>query len=164
MKTNKYDLVKILFFKKNHQTKVFIRRRNLFYHNSLYLCHMNIFRSLLYVAVGGAMGSVARYLLSKFVSSSILSVFPFATFVINLLGCFLIGIFCGLAERNVAIQGDMKLLWITGVCGGFTTFSTFSNESLSLLQNGHVLYGALYIAGSVFLGILMVLVGLRLVG
>lgn len=125
---------------------------------------MNIFRSLLYVAVGGAMGSVARYLLSKFVSSSVLSVFPFATFVINLLGCFLIGIFCGLAERNVAIQGDMKLLWITGVCGGFTTFSTFSNESLSLLQSGHILYGALYIAGSVFLGILMVLVGLRLVG
>ena len=129
-------MVKILFFKKNHQTKVFIKSRNLFYHNSLYLCHMNIFRSLLYVAVGGAMGSVARYLLSKFVSSSILSVFPLATFVINLLGCFLIGIFCGLAERNVAIQGDMKLLWITGVCGGFTTFSTFQTKVCHFYKTG----------------------------
>lgn len=130
---------------------------------SYYLCRMNIFHGLLYVAVGGAVGSVARYLLSVWIQSSVLSVFPFATFIINLLGCLLIGVFCGLADRHIFINNSLKLLLVTGLCGGFTTFSTFSEESLSLVRQDHILYAALYVTSSVCLGILMVYLGFRLV-
>ena len=86
------------------------------------------------MALGGACGSVARYLLSKLVQDNALSNFPFGTMTVNILGCLLIGMVYGLAENNISISPALKLLLTVGFCGGFTTFSTFMNESLSLLR------------------------------
>lgn len=112
----------------------------------------------MYVAVGGALGSVARYLVSKWIADNISSAMPWGTMAVNLLGCLLIGVFCGLADK-FGIGGEIKLLLTVGFCGGFTTFSTFMNENLSLLRSSDLLLCALYTGGSVALGLLCVFLG-----
>ena len=105
-------------------------------------------RNLLLVALGGAGGSVLRYLLSNINTS-----FPWGTFAVNVLGSFLIGLLVGLMSKGV-LSPEMKLLLVTGFCGGFTTFSTFANESFSMMKAGDVLLTALYVGASVIIGIL----------
>lgn len=129
-----------------------------------YLCNMNYLRSMLMVAMGGAVGSAMRYLTSKVMQDWLPNAFPYGTFVVNLLGCLVIGILYGLVDQNMLGNSNLKLLLITGFCGGFTTFSTFSNESLSLVQQGHLSYAVLYVGGSVCLGMMMVLIGIKLAG
>lgn len=129
-----------------------------------YLCNMNYLRSMLMVAMGGAVGSAMRYLTSKVMQDWLPNAFPYGTFVVNLLGCLVIGILYGLIDQNMLGNSNLKLLLITGFCGGFTTFSTFSNESLSLVQQGHLSYAVLYVGGSVCLGMMMVLIGIKLAG
>ena len=129
-----------------------------------YLCNMNFLRSMLMVAMGGAVGSAMRYLISKIMQDWLPDVFPFGTFAVNLLGCLVIGILYGLVEQNMLGNNNLKLLLITGLCGGFTTFSTFSHEGLSLVQQGHLSYAVLYVGGSACLGIMMVLIGIKLAG
>ena len=85
--------------------------------------------------------------------------FPFGTFCVNILGCFLIGLFYGLFARYSSNSSDWCLLLTTGFCGGFTTFSTFCNESMTMVQNGNWGTMVIYIGGSVLLGILAVLLG-----
>lgn len=116
------------------------------------------------VAMGGAVGSAMRYLTSKVMQDWLPNAFPYGTFVVNLLGCLAIGILYGLIDQNMLGNNHLKLLLITGFCGGFTTFSTFSNESLSLVQQGHLSYAVLYVEGSVCLGMMMVLIGIKLAG
>ena len=116
-------------------------------------------RNLLLVAIGGAAGSVCRYLISSLNSPS----FPWGTITVNFLGSLLIGILVGLVGKGV-LSVEMKLLLITGFCGGFTTFSTFSNESFMMLKAGEVLLSALYIGASVIIGILAVWLGMTLSG
>lgn len=119
-------------------------------------------RNIILVAVGGALGSVARYLLSRAVQDSAFSPFPLGTMAVNVLGCLLIGVVCGLAAAGGVIGDDMKLLLTAGFCGGFTTFSTFVSESLSMLKAGDMLLCAAYMGGSAALGLLAAAAGLQI--
>ena len=111
-------------------------------------------KTITLVGIGGAVGSILRYLASTGIQNKFLSTFPLGTMCVNLSGCFLIGIFYGFAERN-DIGPEWRVLLITSICGGYTTFSSFSLESLYLLRNGEVFYAITYIASSVVLGILV---------
>lgn len=115
-------------------------------------------REVFLVGIGGMVGSIARYGISSLFSSYITQ-FPFATFIVNVVGCLLIGIVFGLLERNV-IGSDMRLLLATGVCGGFTTFSTFSAETLFLLRDGFTITALLYVLLSIILCVVFTFVGL----
>lgn len=114
-------------------------------------------RNLVFVALGGALGAVCRYLLSRLTDTS----FPWGTLTVNLLGSFLIGFLAGFVNRGL-LSPEMKLLLVTGFCGGFTTFSTFANESFAMLKMGDAMLMALYVGVSVALGIVAVYIGLML--
>ncbi len=118
---------------------------------------MEIVRNILLVALGGGLGSVGRYLVSKYIQGS----FPWGTLTVNLLGSLLIGLLMGMVAKG-SLSPEMKLMLVTGFCGGFTTFSTFANESLSLLKTGNVLLMALYVGISVAAGILAAWLGMQL--
>ncbi len=111
------------------------------------------------VGIGGAAGSILRYLCQKWISESYHHNFPLATFIINILGCLLIGIFYGLGEKGNILSPQTRLLLITGFCGGFTTFSTFAFENVNLLRIGDNVYFLLYVSGSIILGIVAVYLG-----
>jgi CrcB protein len=123
---------------------------------------MTIFTNCIFVAFGGMIGSVSRYLLGL-VPIKPSSGFPVITFIINIAGAFAIGLIAGALQKNSTLNPQLVLLLKVGVCGGFTTFSTFSLESLTLMQNGHIVTAALYIGASVLFGILAVLCGELLV-
>ena len=112
--------------------------------------------NILAVGLGGALGAVCRYLLGQ-VIPKLGSGFPLATFAVNLIGCFAIGLVVGLAGRNSDIDPRLILFLQTGICGGFTTFSTFSLESLTLIEEGRITIGILYIVLSVLLGLFALL-------
>lgn len=119
-------------------------------------------RDLLYVGAGSFAGGVARYLVSLAMKSAG-SGFPWATFTVNVVGCLLIGLLWGLSVRSSnALSDHLGLFLSVGFCGGFTTFSTFSKESLQLIQSGNWWYFALYVTGSILLGILLVAAGVHL--
>jgi len=120
-------------------------------------------RSILLVGIGGFVGSITRYLVAILFSSQISSVFPFATLTVNVLGCFLIGILFALSDRGNVLSPEWRILLTTGFCGGFTTFSTFSYESLRLMQDGEYLYLAAYVFISVFVGLTATYLGIALV-
>lgn len=111
--------------------------------------------SCLMVGIGGFFGSILRYLISLIPLGEQNS-FPYKTLVTNVLGAFLIGLIVALSLKNVNINEKYILLLKTGFCGGFTTFSTFSQEAMSLMQNGKILLAMVYIASSVLLCILAV--------
>ena len=113
-------------------------------------------RNILLVAIGGAIGSVCRYLLSGINVAS----WPWGTFAVNILGSLFIGLLVGLISKGI-VSPEIKLLLITGFCGGFTTFSTFANESFSMMKAGDALQMALYLAASVVIGILAVWLGMN---
>lgn len=123
---------------------------------------MTLLRSILLVAMGGALGSVGRFLLSKAVQEHTATAFPVATFAVNVVGCFVIGLVYGLSLRGNEPAGDTKLLLATGFCGGFTTFSTFMNEGSALMKDEHYTYMMLYLFGSLALGLIAVLSGHQL--
>ena len=123
---------------------------------------MILIKPFLYVGIGGLVGSMARYALHLLISSRNLSVFPWGTFTVNIAGCLLIGLLIGLESRHVIISDPLKWLLITGLCGGFTTFSTFSIESLGLLHQQHYTSFVAYTAGSVVLGLLATFLGYSL--
>ena len=114
-------------------------------------------RNLILVALGGAIGSVCRYLLSGMNMAS----WPWGTFAVNIIGSLIIGLMMGLVSKGV-VSPEMKLLLVTGFCGGFTTFSTFANESFSMMKAGDVLQMALYVGASVVIGILAVWAGMAM--
>ncbi len=116
-------------------------------------------KTILLVFLGGGMGSAARYLISKIFTAD---KFPLGTFAVNILGCFLIGIITTLFTKNIISQ-DLKMLLTVGFCGGFTTFSTFMNENLSLMKAGDFATTALYLTASVLTGFLAVWAGGKIV-
>ncbi len=120
-------------------------------------------KNILLVALGGAAGSVARYLLSKAIQDTAATAFPWGTMAVNVAGCLLIGLLYGLASGDgTRLGADLKLMLTVGFCGGFTTFSTFANESLTLAKTGDALLSAAYIGSSVALGMLAVMAGAQL--
>lgn len=120
-------------------------------------------KNILLVLVGSAAGGSARYVISLLIQSKNSSLFPLGTFLINLLGCFIIGIIYAIAARNASTGADIKLLLATGFCGGFTTFSAFAFENIELLKSGQYLTAIIYIILSVTLGILAVVLGAYLI-
>lgn len=119
-------------------------------------------KSLLLVGIGGAAGSMLRYLTSVTVKHYFSGHFPAATFVANILGCLLIGIFTGLAIKYQWANQNFMLLFVTGFCGGYTTFSTFALENINLMQNNNSGIALAYTALSIVTGIVCVWVGILL--
>ena len=113
-------------------------------------------RQLLLVALGGAIGSAMRYLTAILLARHYTGSIPLATLVVNVLGCFLIGLLIGLCSETTYL----RLLFITGFCGGFTTFSTFTAESYVMFRERAYGLALLYIAGSVLIGLLALWIGL----
>lgn len=119
-------------------------------------------KNIFLVLLGGGIGSVVRYLLSYFLTRNSTTQFPWATFIANGLGCLLIGLFFGYIQKNNVQNETLKLLLITGFCGGFTTFSTFSLENIQFIQNQNYNLALLYTISSIFIGFLGVLIGFKL--
>lgn len=114
------------------------------------------------VGAGSFVCGVFRYLLSQIVQTKASSDFPFGTLCVNVIGCFFIGVLFGLFEKtNVAIE--WQLFFITGILGGFTTFSAFANESIFMFQHAQLLSSIAYIVSSVVLGLLVCYGGVSVV-
>ena len=105
------------------------------------------------VALGGAIGSIARFWLTGVMTALTGPRFPWGTLLINILGSFIIGLVAGitLAPERIAMHPDIRIFLMTGVCGGFTTFSAFSLQTLELMQTGDVIPAMGYAIGSVIL-------------
>jgi CrcB protein len=116
-------------------------------------------RTLLFVGAGGFLGSVSRFLLSRFFQNNLLSAFPYGTFVVNISGCLLIGLIYGLSDRSTLLTPGWKMFLTAGFCGGFTTFSTFANENLAFLRDGDFFHFFIYALASVILGITATFLG-----
>lgn len=115
------------------------------------------------VAVGGALGSVARYLVAIGAGRLVGTEFPWGTLVINIAGSFLIGVFAESFALSWNVSQTMRVFLTVGICGGFTTFSTFSLDAIVLMQRGEVWAAGAYIAASVVFSILGLFGGLMLV-
>lgn len=109
-------------------------------------------KAILYVAVGSAIGGVCRYLLHHFVHTKVNSNFPLGTLIVNLIGCFLIGIILGIADKTNIISPMLRLFLAVGICGGFTTYSSFMYENYTLMQTSQFLNVLLYLFISLFVG------------
>ena len=116
----------------------------------------------MFVAIGGAAGSVLRYLTSAFTNRYFHGFFPLATFITNAIGCLLIGLLMGFFIKNNLDNSDLKWLLVTGFCGGYTTFSAFAFENVSLMQSQQYATAFLYIVASVVIGLAAVWCGLTL--
>lgn len=119
-------------------------------------------KHLLLVGLGGAVGSVLRYVTSVFFSKQVASIFPIGTFIVNIIGCLVVGLLIGFFGKQLNTQLELKLLLIVGFCGGFTTFSTFSTETISLFQSGQIGWAFLNIVLSVSIGLLAMWLGLTI--
>jgi CrcB protein len=111
------------------------------------------------VALGGALGASARYLVDLAIEQRSFSIFPWATFTINLTGCFLIGVITETLVDRHHLPAWLRVGLVVGVIGGYTTFSTFAQESLTLLEARDITVSLLYVAGSVSAGIAFVYLG-----
>ncbi len=127
-----------------------------------FVAQETMMKSILIVFFGGGVGSAFRYLTSLMTDKYIQNAFPWATFLVNVFGCLIIGILIGFFTKQQVESTDLKLLFVTGFCGGFTTFSAFALENIKLFQSGNSLLALLYIALSVLLGILAVWTGMMI--
>ena len=119
-------------------------------------------KSLLLVGTGGFIGSLARYIVQLVMTKYFPSPIPFGTLSVNILGCFLIGLFIGFSGKGNLASVEWRLFIATGLCGGFTTFSAFSADSMKLMSDGAYMYSVLYISGSIILGLSATIAGLLL--
>jgi CrcB protein len=120
-------------------------------------------KSLLIVGAGSFVGGALRYLISTYMKNICGQGFPWGTLAVNLLGCFIIGILFAAFSKHSATDNAWYLLLTTGVCGGFTTFSTFANESVQMLQQGNTAGFGGYVVASIILGFLLIALGYWLV-
>ena len=119
-------------------------------------------RQILLVALGSAIGGVARFLASKGIYAAAPMQFPLPTLLVNITGCFLIGLVYAVSSRAGFMSEGTRLLLTTGLCGGFTTFSAFAYENIVLMRNGSYSMVLAYITASVVLGILATFLGMSL--
>jgi CrcB protein len=110
-------------------------------------------RTLFYVMAGSAIGGLGRFGLDVIIKKHLATTFPWSTLFINLLGSFLIGVFYSMAEQHKIMSSDLRIFLMTGICGGFTTFSAFSLENYNLLEQGLTGCSLMYITLSIILGI-----------
>jgi CrcB protein len=120
-------------------------------------------KNIILVGLGGALGSVVRYLISVLVYSGKTQLFPWSTLLTNFMGCLLLGLLLGYFQKNDNQYQELKLLLAIGVCGGMTTFSTFSAETLNLMQSGNLLATGLYAISSFVGGVLLLYLGVVLI-
>ena len=123
---------------------------------SKYHKKQNVIKILFLIGAGSFAGGIFRYLLSQYVQVKSFSTFPFGTLTVNIIGCFFIGIvFAGKGN----ISHEMRLFLATGLLGGFTTFSAFSNETFDLFRNGQFWFTVVYVLLSVFVGLAATFIG-----
>jgi len=116
--------------------------------------------NLFLVGIGGAVGSISRYLLGTWIQSVSRSVdFPFGTLAVNLIGCFVIGFLSQLAEARGAFTSESRTLVFIGVLGGFTTFSSFGNDTINLMKDGETFNALMNVGANVILGLALVWLG-----
>lgn len=108
--------------------------------------------NLLLIAIGGAVGSVCRYLVSSAVLRTLGTLFPAGTFVVNVTGCLVFGLISGLSLERMTLTPDMRALLLAGLLGGFTTFSSYMNESVVLVREGQFVWAGLNLIGQVVVG------------
>ena len=120
-------------------------------------------RNILLVGLGGGLGSMARYLCQRWMLIIYPHSFPFGTFGVNMIGCFLIGLFWGLTFRSFAENESWKLFLMTGLCGGFTTFSAFTLEGIGLVKEHKAGLFLLYTGGSLITGLLATYIGMKII-
>ena len=119
-------------------------------------------KSILLVGLGGAAGSILRFLCQRWANSITNLSFPLGTFLVNITGCFLIGVFFSYGAKHANFSYNIQLLLMTGLCGGFTTFSAFTLEGMGLLKQDKTGLFLIYIGGSVLLGLLATWIGIRI--
>ena len=112
------------------------------------------------VALGGALGSMLRFAAVSYITPLMSPRFPLGTFIVNLSGSFLIGMAYVLLVEKTTLPAEWRLFFITGILGGYTTFSAFSLEILQLWQGGHIANALFYASSSVVLGLLMAFIGM----
>lgn len=117
-------------------------------------------KQVLFVGLGGAAGSMLRYLTHVITMKYYAASFPLATFMVNVAGCFIAGLIFGLTAQETTEAQNLKLLLITGFCGGFTTFSAFALENAGLMNSGNTITAVLYTIASIAAGLLAVWSGL----
>jgi len=122
-----------------------------------------MFKAFLIVGVGSFFGGGTRYLIQQFVLKISTFPFPFGTLAVNIIGSFIIGIIFGVNLKTNTISSEMKWFLVTGFCGGFTTFSSFSLETFSLFREGQYVYFFSYVATSVVIGLLATFTGVQLI-
>jgi CrcB protein len=116
-------------------------------------------RVLLFVGIGGFIGSIARILCQQYAQRFLPFDFPTGTIAVNVLGSFAIGLIYGLADQRSFFTPEIKLFLTAGLCGGFTTFSSFTYESLNLLRSGQISMALIYIIASNTIGLAAVIAG-----
>ncbi len=119
-------------------------------------------RNILFVGLGGGIGSIARYLFQRWISALYPHHFPWGTFGVNVIGCFAIGLFWGMSFRSFESNENWKLLLMVGLCGGFTTFSAFTLEGIGLLKEQRLFLFFSYVAANVIIGLLATWLGMLL--
>jgi CrcB protein len=115
-----------------------------------------------WVIAGAVIGAPLRYFIGSRIQTANWGEFPFGTFVVNVSGCFAIGLLLGLAESRDSLDREARLFLVTGILGSYTTFSAFGWETLDLLRGGDILKAMLYAGGSVMLGVVAAWAGLSL--
>jgi len=119
-------------------------------------------KNILLVGLGGGLGSMARYGCQRWFAANYAHAIPWGTFAVNVTGCFLIGIFWGLSFRSFDSNESWKLFLMTGLCGGYTTFSAFTLEGIGLVKEQKLGLFFLYMAASVLVGLLATYIGMRI--
>lgn len=131
----------------------FVQGENLFLHRM---------KIILAIGTGSFLGGVLRYWFSQSIQSRFLSAFPFGTLGVNIIGCFLIGVVFGISERG-SMPHEWRLFLATGLLGGFTTFSAFSNETVVLLRDGQFFYASAYIVSSIAFALVATFLGISMI-
>jgi fluoride exporter len=117
-------------------------------------------KEVIYIFVGSGLGGLTRFGIGRWINTFHSHAFPLGTLLVNLLACFILGFVIGLADNKQLISVQARLFWVVGFCGGFSTFSTFSSETLTLLQTGNHLTNIAYIFSSIVLCLLFTFIGL----